>query len=83
MIAITQHRTLSAVPLSCPGPPTRLDRANNPTICNYKAKQAVSTTICGVVYQLVDKSKLLRAATAMGVDGVFLIDDKKTFFAAV
>jgi len=58
------------VPLYCTscGTPTRLERAGNPISGKLKAKQALSCSICGVMYQLADNTELFRAATASGGD---------------
>jgi hypothetical protein len=44
---------------------------------NFKARQALSCAICGVLYQLDDQTDTLRAATASGGDLLeyFLDDD--------
>ena len=57
-------------PLYCPscGTPTRLDPVDNPLSGKFKAKQADACAICGMMFQLVDKTDLLRAATASGAD---------------
>ena len=56
------------IPLYCPscGTPTRLDRMDNPMSGKFKAKQALSCAICGVMYQLADNTDIFRAATASG-----------------
>jgi hypothetical protein len=42
----------------------------------FKAHQALSCAICGVMYQFVGKTEMLRAATASGEDLVeFFIDE--------
>lgn len=43
------------LPLYCPsyGTPTRLNRVDNPLAGKFKAKLAVSSAICGVMYSLV------------------------------
>jgi hypothetical protein len=70
------------LPLYCAssGTPTRLDRVDNPLVSKFKAKQTGSCAICGVMYQLVDKSDLLRAATASGGDLVFCSITKFALF---
>ena len=57
-------------PLYCPscGTPTRLERADNLLSGKFKAHQAPSCAICGVMYQLSDKEDIFRAATASGGD---------------
>jgi hypothetical protein len=45
----------------------------------FKAKQADVCAICGIIYQLVDKTDLLRAATASGGDMIeYFIDEDHT-----
>jgi hypothetical protein len=58
------------VPLYCPscGTPTRLDRADNALSGKYQAHQALSCTICGVMFQHATQTDVLRAATASGGD---------------
>lgn len=66
------------LPLYCPscGTPTHLDRIDHPIAGKFKAKQAMSCAICGIMYQLVDKTALLRAATASGGDMLaYFIDE--------
>ena len=68
----------SFVPLYCPscGSPTRLDRADNALSGKYQAHQALSCSICGVMFQLTTKTDLLLAATASGRDLVkYYVDD--------
>ena len=68
------------VPLYCPScsSPTRLDRIDNILTGKFEAHQALSCTICGVMFQLADKTDLLRAATASGGDMVeYYIDDQQ------
>ena len=57
-------------PLYCPscGTPTRLERADNLLSGKFKAHQALSSPICGVMYQLSDNTVMFRAATASGGD---------------
>ena len=47
----------------------------------FKAKQAESCAICGIMYQLVDKTDLLRAATASDGDMVeyFVDEDDRVY----
>jgi hypothetical protein len=56
------------IPLNCPscGTPTRLERVDNPMSGKFTAHHALLCAICGVMYQLVDKKDILRAATASG-----------------
>jgi hypothetical protein len=66
------------LPLYCPscGTPTRLDRVDNPLAGKFKAKQADVCATCGIMYQLADKTDILRAATASGGDMVeYFIDE--------
>jgi hypothetical protein len=66
------------LPLYCPscGPPTRLDRADSTLAGKFKAKQADVCTTSGIIYQLADKSDILRAATASCVDMIeFFLDE--------
>jgi predicted RNA-binding Zn-ribbon protein involved in translation (DUF1610 family) len=67
------------LPLYCPscGTLTRLDSASNPLAGKFKAKQAEVCATCGVMYQLVDKTDLLRAATASGGDMMeyYIVDE--------
>ena len=51
-----------------PSTPIWLDRADNPMSGKFKAKQALSCAICGVMYQLADNTEIFRAATASGGD---------------
>jgi len=67
------------IPLYCPscGTPTRLERADNPMSGKFKAHQALSCAICGVMYQLADQKDILRAATASGGDILeYFVDDE-------
>lgn len=67
------------ISLYCPscGTPTRLERADNPMFGKFKAKQALSCAICGVMYQLADNTKIFRAATVSGGDLVeYFIDEE-------
>jgi hypothetical protein len=61
------------------GTPTRLDRADNALSGKYQAHQALNCPFCGVMFQLVTKTDLLRAATASGGDGVeyFITDNEE------
>lgn len=43
----------------------------------FKAHQALSCAICGVMYQLASQTDILRAATASGGDMVeYFVDDE-------
>jgi hypothetical protein len=69
----------SFIPLYCPscGTPTRLERADNAMSGKFKAHQALSCAMCGVMYQLADQTDILRAATASGGDMVdYFVDDE-------
>ena len=70
------------IPLYCPscGNPTRLDRADNMLSGKYKAHQALRCPSCQMIYQLTDKTDLLRAATASRGDliGYFIEEDDST-----
>jgi len=59
------------------GTPTKLDRVENAFIGKYQARQTLSCSICGVMYQFASKTDLLRAATVSGGDLVeyFIEDD--------
>jgi hypothetical protein len=49
---------------------------DNPMSGKFKAKQALSCAICGVMYQLADNTELFRAATASGGDLVeYFVDE--------
>jgi hypothetical protein len=62
--------------LSC-GTPTRLERADYPMSGKFKAKQALSCAIYGVMYQLADNTEILRAATVSGGDLVeYFVDEE-------
>jgi len=66
------------IPLYCPscGTPTRLERADNPLSGKFKAHQALTCAICGIMYQLASQTDILRAATASGGDMVeYFVDD--------
>jgi hypothetical protein len=69
------------IPLYCPscGTPTRLDRVDNALSDKYQAHQALNCPNCYVLFQLVTKTDLLRAATASGGDGVeyFITDNEE------
>ena len=60
------YNFLSLYCLSC-GTPMRFDRIDNEMTSKYKAKQADICATCGI-YQHVDRTDLLRAATASGGD---------------
>lgn len=56
--------------------PTRLERADSPMGGKFKAHQALSCAICGVMYQLAGNTELFRAATASGGDLVeYFVDE--------
>ena len=68
----------NSIPLYCPscGTPTRLERVDNPMSGKFKAHQALSCAICGIMYQLASQTDILRAATASGGDMVeYFVDD--------
>jgi hypothetical protein len=44
---------------------------DNPMNDKFKAKQALSCAICGVIYQLADNTEIFRAATASEGNSVF------------
>ena len=69
------------IPLYCPscGTPTRLERVDNPMSGKFKANQALSCAICGVMYQLADNKDVFRAATASGGDLVEYFIDEDDF----
>ena len=56
--------------LYCPtcGTPTHHERADNLLSGKFKAHQALSCAIWGVMYQLADNKDIFRAATASGGD---------------
>jgi hypothetical protein len=58
------------IPLYCPscGTPTHIERVDNPMSGKFKAHQALSCTICCVMYQLCDNKDIIRAAKASGGD---------------
>jgi len=67
------------IPLYCPscGTPTRLERADNPMSGKFKAHQALSCAICGIMYQFASQIEIFRAATASGGDMVdYFVDDE-------
>jgi len=66
------------IPLYCPscGTPTRLERVDNPMSGKFKAHQALSCAICGIMYQLVDNKDIFRAATTSEGDLVEYIVDE-------
>jgi transposase-like protein len=67
------------IPLYCPscGTPTRLDRIDNILEGKYQARQALNCAICGVMFQLAEKTDILRAATASGGDMIeYFVDDE-------
>ena len=76
MIAI-----LNYTPLYCPscGTPTRLDRDDNYELAIFKTQKALNCDSCGAVYQLAERTDILRAATASGGDMVdyFVGDDEQ------
>jgi hypothetical protein len=72
---------LNYIPLYCPscGTPTRLDRADNTQLVIFEALKALNCVTCGAMYQLADRTDILRAATARGGDMIeyFLGDDEQ------
>ena len=55
----------------------RLDRVENSIAGKFKAKQALSCAICGVMYQLADNTDLFRSSTASGGDLVeYFVDEE-------
>jgi len=60
------------IPMYCPycGNTTRLERVDNLLSGKFKAHQALSCAICGIMYQFASQIEILRAATASGGDMV-------------
>jgi len=67
MIALIDY-----IPHFCPscGTPTHLVRSDNYELTIFKAHKALNCATCGVIYQLADRTDILRAATASGGDMV-------------
>jgi hypothetical protein len=71
---------LNFIPHYCPscGTSTRLDHPDNYELTMYKAHKALECANCGAIYQLADRTDILRAATASGGDMVeYLVGDDK------
>lgn len=72
---------LNFTPLYCPscGTPTRLDPSGNYEFAIFKAHKTLNCGNCGAIYQLADRTDILRAAMASRGDMVeyFVGDDEQ------
>ena len=76
MLALFNYTTFYCP--SC-GTPTRLDCPDNKERIRFKAHKALTCGICGVMYQLADRTDIFRVATASGSDMIecFVGDDER------